>query len=86
MAVNALTNTYTPSGHFSLAELPVHTKARICSLADPTGKDLQKLLVFGLLPGRSVEILQRYPAIVVQVGRTTIALDEQVAAKVIVKV
>ncbi len=85
MAVDVLSNTYGPSGHLSLAELPVRTKARICSLADSTGKDLQKLLVFGLLPGQSVEVLQRYPAIVVQVGRTTIALDEQVASKVVVK-
>lgn len=74
-----------PCSHLSLADLPTWTKARVCSLSDTKGKDLQKLLVFGILPGQSVEVIQRYPAIVVRVGRTTVALDNQVAAKVLVK-
>lgn len=78
-------NTVEP-GHISLAKLPKGVKARVCALTESKEKDLQKLLVFGIIPGQTVEVIQAYPAIVVKAGRTTIALDSEVASKVLVKV
>ncbi len=68
----------------SLANLPKGVPAKICQLDKSSAKDLQKLLAFGIMPGQSVEVIQRYPTIVVKVGRTTVALDKQVAAQVFV--
>ncbi|MBO8126312.1 MAG: ferrous iron transport protein A [Firmicutes bacterium] len=73
-----------PQGHLNLAQLPKGRKARVCSLSE-TGKDLQKLLIFGITPGQSVLVIQQYPTIVVEVGHTVVALDRQVASKVLVK-
>ena len=40
--------------------------------------------VFGLVPGAEVRLVQRYPSYVVEIGETTLALDADVAADIVV--
>lgn len=49
---------------------------------DPEGH-WRKLAAFGLMPGASVKMLQRWPTLVVQVGWTEVGLDEVTARLVI---
>jgi TRAP transporter TAXI family solute receptor len=40
---------------------------------------MQKLLALGLSPGRTLEVLQRWPVLIVRVDNTQVALDQPVA-------
>lgn len=46
---------------------------------------LRKLTAFGILPGASINVVQKYSAVVIEVGFTQIALDESIASIIIVK-
>jgi len=46
---------------------------------------VRKLAAFGLMPGSLVKVIQKYPAIVIQSGYTQLALDEDIAAEIIVE-
>lgn len=46
---------------------------------------LQKLMAMGLLPGTAILILQRYPTVVFQVGKTQFAVDKALATHVYVR-
>lgn len=46
---------------------------------------LQKLIAIGLLPGTGVELLQRTPTLVLQLGRTQFAIDADLASHVFVR-
>lgn len=65
-----------------LASLRPGQKISIAAL--PPGRDLAKLLAFGLLPGTGVTILQTFPAYVLEVGNTRVAIDKEIAAKITV--
>lgn len=45
---------------------------------------LHKLMVFGLLPGAEVEVLQHFPSVVVAIGNTYLALDREIAEEILV--
>jgi Fe2+ transport system protein FeoA len=44
-----------------------------------------RLAVFGLVPGTEITLLQRRPACVVQVGETELALDREIARRILVR-
>lgn len=41
-------------------------------------------MAFGILPGMPIVLLQRRPAFVFQVGQTQVAVDERIAADILV--
>lgn len=47
---------------------------------------LRKLSAFGIFPGVEVNLIQRYPAYVVQVGYTQVAVDASIACEIFVSV
>ena len=53
----------------------IHTKGR--------GR-LQKLMAMGVTPGMPVRVIQRFPSHVFQIGRTQIAVDEEIANEIFV--
>jgi Fe2+ transport system protein FeoA len=64
--------------------LPLHRaptgvalRVQAISIADPVRSD--RLAALGLAPGSLIEVRQRYPALVIDVGETTIALDADLA-------
>lgn len=62
-----------------LPRLKAGQKARIAYLEGESSPRIQKLLSLGLTPGRTIELLQRWPVLVVRVDATQVALDFEVA-------
>ena len=58
------------------------TVARI--VANDPGR-LVKLSSLGLMPGARVRLVQKRPAVVLQIGETVIALDPEVAAAILIE-
>lgn len=74
------------SGPHSLATAPRGASVRVARL-EAGGDDrdrLSKLAAFGIVEGSEVKVRQRRPALIVEVGETTLALDDEVARAVLV--
>jgi Fe2+ transport system protein FeoA len=56
----------------------------VAALATRDPERLQKLMAFGVLPGAPITLLQRRPAFVFQIGQTQVAVDERIAADILV--
>ncbi|MBP2659006.1 MAG: FeoA family protein [Firmicutes bacterium] len=61
-----------------------NTMVHVVRLLSTSGDHLRKLTVLGVLPGVKIEILQTYPAYVLKIGYTQIALDYEIAKNIIV--
>ncbi|MCX7746293.1 MAG: ferrous iron transport protein A [Clostridia bacterium] len=64
--------------------LKVNEKARIVRINTQDTVKLRKLAAFGILPDTDIIVIQKYPAYVVQVGFTQVALDSDIASEIIV--
>ena len=67
----------------SVRDLEPGARARVLQLAGDRARD--SLAVFGLVPGAELELLQRSPAYVLRVGETELALDGDVAARILIE-
>ncbi len=68
----------------TLASLAAGQKAVVGRLAAKTPAELRKLLALGLLPGVALEVERRWPAMVLRLDYTTVALDASLADAVLV--
>lgn len=59
--------------------------ARVVCVARTAPARHDALIVFGIAPGAEVTLLQRWPACVVRVGETDLALDPEIAADILVE-
>ncbi len=57
----------------------------ITCLADPDSVATRKLVALGILPGRAVELTQRFPAFVFRIGHAEFATDAELAERVRVR-
>ena len=67
----------------SVRDLECGAHARVLQLAGDRARDA--LAVFGLVPGADFELVQRSPAFVLRVGETELALDAEVAGRILVE-
>ncbi|MBK8231656.1 MAG: ferrous iron transport protein A [Candidatus Eisenbacteria bacterium] len=51
-----------------------------------SGGSAERLLAYGVAPGTHIRVHQRWPAYVIQVGETDLALDHDIAAGILVRV
>jgi DtxR family transcriptional regulator, Mn-dependent transcriptional regulator len=65
-----------------LPRLKVGQRALIAYVEAESSPRMQKLLALGIAPGRTLEILQRWPVIIVRVDNTQIAIDQPVAESI----
>ena len=65
----------------SVDQLEAGQTATVLSLSG----DRNRLAVFGLVPDTEITLLQRRPACVVQVGETELALDPEIARRILVR-
>lgn len=70
----------------SLLGLSPGGRGRVTCLAEPDGPGAAKLAALGVLPGIEVAVVQRWPAWVLRLGYAEIAVDEELAALVRVRV
>jgi len=68
----------------SLAELPAGSFGVVERLQGPPDL-LARLTAQGLAPGVAVHVLQRLPTFVIEVGETTLGLEKDVAAGIVLK-
>lgn len=67
-----------------LTFLKTNQTARISEIKTDDRLKLRKLTALGIMPGFDIMVLQKYPAVVVQVGFTQVALDKDIASEIIV--
>ena len=65
----------------SVDQLAAGQSASVLSLSGSRNR----LAVFGLVPGTEITLLQRRPACVIQVGETELALDLEIARRILVR-
>lgn len=68
-----------------LSRMPVATAARIVYVVPREPQRLVRLSGLGIVPGATIRLRQKSPAVVIQVGETTVALDPEIASEVFVK-
>ena len=74
-----------PKNEFTLDKLKKGESAVVKRLITEDSKNLQKLLAMGILPGRIIRVLQRYPAYILEIDRTQVAMDKGLAQKIVLK-
>ena len=69
-------------GSVRLTTLARGARGSVSCLEEPWTKDAAKLAALGVLPGVRLRVVQRSPAWVLRMGRTEIALDEELASRI----
>lgn len=62
-----------------ITELKVGEICRVVAIDTGNLKKLQILLSMGILPGKNITILQKFPSNIFQVGQTQYAVDHNIA-------
>jgi len=68
-----------------LTDVEVGSKVAVVFVAPALHATLDRLAGFGLVPGSTMRLHQKTPSYVVQVGETTVGLDEEIAKGIYVK-
>ncbi|MDI6733058.1 MAG: metal-dependent transcriptional regulator [Planctomycetota bacterium] len=68
-----------------LTDIKVGSEARVSYVATKHHQRLHQLLSFGLIPGAIIRIHQTIPSYVLKIGQTDIAIDEEVAKDIYVR-
>ena len=68
-----------------LSDLKLGERGRIVFITPRSRTLLDRLSSFGLIPGSGVRLAQKRPSFVLEIGETTLALDEDIAREVYVK-
>lgn len=68
-----------------LSELEVKDKGAIAYLHSKDNTQLQKLMSIGILPGMSINLLQKFPSYVLQLGQSQFAVDKELASCIYVR-
>lgn len=74
-----------PAGVRTVRDLGTGERAEVVHLSGAGSNRSNALAVFGLVPGSEVVLLQRLPSYVIQVGETVLALEEEVAGSIVVR-
>ena len=68
-----------------LSDLKLGEEGRIVFITPPSRSRLERLSSLGLIPGSVVRLAQKRPSFVLEIGETTLALDEDIVREVYVK-
>lgn len=68
-----------------LSDLKLSEEGRIVFITPRSRGRLEKLSSLGLIPGAIVRLTQKRPSYVLEIGETTLALDEEIANEIYVK-
>ncbi len=66
-------------------EMEPQSKGVIVALDTTDEQKARKLMALGILPGMPLTVIQRYPAWVLKVGNTQVALDDDCASCITVE-
>ena len=68
-----------------LNDLALGQEGRVVFISTRVKDRLEPLCSFGVIPGIVIQLKQRHPAYVIQIGETSIALDESIVREIFVK-
>lgn len=68
----------------SLSQLPAGVRARIYALGASKSDIQAKLLAMGILPGRDIQLMRKFPSFVFQVGNSQFTVDREIAQEIFV--
>ncbi len=68
-----------------LNDLALGQKGRVVFISTRVKDRLEPLSSFGVIPGIVIQLKQRHPSYVIQIGETSIALDESIGREIFVK-
>lgn len=66
--------------------LEARTEGKIIAIRNQDEEMIKKLLAMGLYKGSDITLEQTFPAFVIKVGQTRLAIDEEVAKSIKVRV
>lgn len=69
----------------TLTQAPLEMAMEVCELAAMPPTRLARLTLFGVTPGVQVKLMQRWPAPVVRVGETELALSSEIVERIWVR-
>ncbi len=69
----------------SLAEVPTGLPVEILGFTNAAPQHMARFAVLGLMPGATAQVLQRYPAPIIRVDETELALSTELLAKIRVR-
>jgi Fe2+ transport system protein FeoA len=69
-----------------VSDLPVGAKASIARISSTSAARLTHLASYGIASGSELRIIARKPAVVVACGSSSIALEDEVAGEILVRV
>lgn len=84
-ALPASNSSRDASGPSPVGSLRPGQSGRVVQVASIDAARVVRLSNLGVLPGATVTLIQRRPAVVIRVGETQIALDPEVAADILVE-
>ena len=71
---------------YKVSDLKKKDSGKIAYILMQDDKKLQKLMALGVLPGKSVIIVQNFPAYVLQIGSTQIVIDREMADAIFLRI
>lgn len=69
----------------SIADADNGSKGRIAYLHTRDNNKIQKLMTMGLLPGVSIEVVQKFPSYILKIGHSQVAMDKEMIRDVYVR-
>lgn len=69
----------------SIADVDKGAKGKVAYLHTKDNKKLQKLMAMGILPGVSIQVVQKFPSFVLKIGHSQVAMDEEMARDVFIR-
>lgn len=69
---------------YSLNELYPGDEGKLSYIYSRSPELINRLMSLGLVPGRKIKVLKRFPSYIIQIENTRIALDEEVAKNIYV--
>jgi Fe2+ transport system protein FeoA len=75
-----------PTGAMPITQLPIGESAPIVSIAQTSAARLNRLASYGIVPGSEVRLVSRRPAVVLECGSASVALEDDIASEILVAV
>jgi len=69
----------------SVRQVQKHLPVKIAFMTPNIHERFQRLASMGVTPGTEIVVRQRHPSIVIQVGETEIAIDDEIASEIFVR-
>ncbi len=68
-----------------LSELKRDQKGKVVYVQAEDHNMLKKLMAMGILPGRTITLIQKFPSFVFSIGKTQVAVDKDIASNIYVR-